>query len=182
MRVKKTVNFNVNRAKFECRRLVFKKRPLILFLIHLHKSINTIEMNAFKKIAIIAGVGTVIGVAYYFFKKRNVTVTEDTSTKGRELTPISEIYGTNKSVEEQLQIDKCAGLSRVSCEKLIAKLDKETAEANGTPFVSTYISNNSAGTGTSDTSTTSTGSSNPRVRSAGSSTPRTVTISDGGRR
>jgi hypothetical protein len=48
-------------------------------------------MNAFKKIAIIAGVGTVIGVAYYFFKKRNVTVTEDTSTKGRELTPISEI-------------------------------------------------------------------------------------------
>jgi hypothetical protein len=85
-------------------------------------------------------------------------------------------------VEEQLQIDKCAGLSRVSCEKLIAKLDKETAEANGTPFVSTYISNNSAGTGTSDTSTTSTGSSNSRVRSAGSSTPRTVTVSDGGRR
>jgi hypothetical protein len=167
----------------------------------LHKSINTIEMSALKKIAVVVGIGTVIGVVYYFLKKSKPTIAQDQLTElaTDTVTPIEENLAPTPSIEEQLQIDKCMGLSRLECEQLIAKLDKEKAEANGTTIVSTYISNDAPRTSTLDTrdgisyntgtntgintatgNGAGTGTSNPRATSANPTTTASTTTTTSG--
>jgi hypothetical protein len=99
-------------------------------------------MEKSKKIAILIGVGGVIGLGLYLLKKSKPTLSQsqltdlkkDTITKGEEQLILA------PSKEVQLQRDKCDGLTDFECEQLIAKLDIEKAIATGTPIKPTYIS------------------------------------------
>lgn len=97
-------------------------------------------MSAFKKIGVIVTVGAIITFAYYLLNKSKPKISEEqlADLDKDTVTPIEEQLVPTASIEEQLQIDKCRGLSRLECEQLIAKEDIERAKATGNQLVSTY--------------------------------------------
>lgn len=103
-------------------------------------------MSAVKKIGVVAGVGVIIAVAYYFLTKSKPKVTEEqvAELNTDKVSEVEEQLVAPPTIEQQLQIDRCQGLTRTECERLYAKIDRETALANGTPIVSTYNSGGSS--------------------------------------
>lgn len=92
--------------------------------------------------AILLGLGGTILVAFYFLKKSKPNLSEEQLAKLNTDTVLSaeQQLVLPPSAEIQKQRDKCDGLTSIECEQLIAKLDRQNAIANGTPIVSTYIS------------------------------------------
>jgi hypothetical protein len=150
-------------------------------------------MSAVKKIGVIAGVGVIIAVAYYFLTKSKPKVTEEqiAELNTDEVSLIEEQLVAPPTIEQQLQIDRCQGLTRTECERLYANIDRETALANGTPIVSTYNSGGSSPRiSTSNTregisystpiqptgGTTSTGATTVQVPTAGTTSSGTSNI------
>ena len=71
-------------------------------------------MENSKKIAIILGIGGIALVVFYFIRKSKPTVADEQllELNTNTTTPIQEELETTPTVDEQLLIDKCAGLGR----------------------------------------------------------------------
>ena len=71
-------------------------------------------MKTSNKITIILGVGGVIAVGFYFLRKSKPTVQKEQLAKLNTdtVSSIEEELATKPSVDEQLLMDKCAGLGR----------------------------------------------------------------------
>ena len=145
-------------------------------------------MSAVKKIGVVVVVGAIISFAYYFLNKSKPKVSEDqlAELNADTVTSIEEQLAPIPSIEMQLQIDKCKGLSRLECEQLTAKEDIANAKATGNPLVSTYISqdglsprvnvfSSSRDGVTYDSSTTSTGIASTTITNGVATTPTSGT-------
>lgn len=149
-------------------------------------------MSAVKKIGVIAGVGVIIAVAYYFLTKSKPKVTEEqvADLTTDKVSAIEEQLTKVPTVEEQLQLDKCAGLPRSEYERCMGIVpagtgtrgNVTTTTAGATtvqvPTAGT-ISTGATTTQTPIAGTTSSGTSNIRPTRGSSSTPIRVYQSGG---
>lgn len=149
-------------------------------------------MSAVKKIGVIAGVGVIIAVAYYFLTKSKPKVTEEqvADLTTDKVSAIEEELTKVPTVEEQLQLDKCAGLPRSEYERCMGIVpagtgtrgNVTTTTAGATtvqvPTAGT-ISTGATTTQTPIAGTTSSGTSNIRPTRDSSSTPIRVYQSGG---
>jgi len=130
-------------------------------------------MSAVKKIGVIAGVGVIIAVGYYFLTKSKPKVTEEqiADLTADKVSPVEEELTKVPTVEEQLQLDKCAGLPRSEYERCMGIKPVGTGTRGN-------ISTTTAGATTVQvptTETTSTGATTVQVSTAGTTTPTTNT-------
>jgi hypothetical protein len=150
-------------------------------------------MSAVKKIGVIAGVGVIIAVGYYFLTKSKPKVTEEqiADLSADKVSPVEEELTKVPTVEEQLQLDKCAGLPRSEYERCMGIKPVGTGtrgNTSGTTSIgATTVQVPTAGTtsiGATTTQTpiagtTSSGTSNIRPTRGSSSTPIRVYQSGG---
>jgi hypothetical protein len=131
-------------------------------------------MSAVKKIGVIAGVGVIIAVAYYFLTKSKPKVTEEqiADLTTDKVSPVEEELTKVPTVEEQLQLDKCAGLPRSEYERCMGITPVGTGtrgNTGGTTSIgATTVQVSTAGT-------TSIGGTTVQVPTAGTTTPTTNT-------
>lgn len=130
-------------------------------------------MSAVKKIGVIAGVGVIIAVAYYFLTKSKPKVTEEqiAELNTDKVSVIEEELTKVPTVEEQLQLDKCAGLPRSEYERCMGIVPVGTGTRGNTSSANTGATTNQSPTA----GTTSTGASTIQNPTAGTTTASTNT-------
>lgn len=134
-------------------------------------------MSAFKKIGIVVTIGAVIAVAYYFLNKSKPTISEEQLADLSEdtVTPVEEQLTTAPTIEEQLQLNKCAGLSRSDYDRCMNNNPVRTGTIPNTSPTGTSVNQNpNTGTNTSVTTTNSPTRSGSSTPTSGSSTPTRV--------
>ena len=146
-------------------------------------------MSALKKIGIIVGVGSVIAIGYYFLNKSKPKIAEEQLTELNKdtVTPVEEELAPKVTIEEQLMIDKCLGLSRSECAKkmslentnvVVSPTRGTTNNTSSTPEATNNTnSTNTQSTNTQSTNTTPSNTGNPR-----GSNPSPRVVIAGGRR
>jgi hypothetical protein len=122
-------------------------------------------MSAVKKIGVVVTVGAVIAVAYYFLNKSKPKIAEEQlADLGKDTeTPIEEQLASVPTIEEQLQLDKCAGLPRSEYERCMGITPAGTGTRGNTT------------TGTRG-NTTSTSASTTQTPTAGTTTTGATTV------
>jgi len=130
-------------------------------------------MSAVKKIGVIAVVGVIIAVSYYFLTKSKPKVTEEqiADLTTDKVSPVEEELTKVPTVEEQLQLDKCAGLPRSEYERCMGITPVGTGTRGN-------ISTTTAGATTVQVPTTGitiAGATNVQVPTAGTITTTTNT-------
>ena len=149
-------------------------------------------MSAFKKIGVVVTVGAIIGVAYYLLNKSKPKIAEEQlADLGKDtVTPIEEQLTTVPTVEEQLQLDKCAGLPRSEYERCMGitpagtgtrgNIRTTTTGATTTQTPTAGTTSTSASTVQTPTAGTTTANTNVTTPTRGTST--TIRSYSGGRR
>jgi hypothetical protein len=159
-------------------------------------------MSAVKKIGVVIAVGVIISVAYYFLKKSKPIIAEEqlADLGSDTVTLVEEELAPVPTIEEQLLIDKCAGLPRSEYDRCMGvgsttqsgtRGNTGTGTTGGTNNTSSTSSTGTSQTQTSNQSSTNTSSSNTNTSStpisptrgntsSSSSNPRVVV--SGGRR
>lgn len=130
-------------------------------------------MSAVKKIGVIAGVGVIIAVGYYLLNKSKPKVTEEqiADLTTDKVSAIEEELTKVPTVEEQLQLDKCAGLPRSEYERCMGIVPAGTGTRGN-------VRTNTTGATTTQNptaGTTSTGATTVQVPTAGTTTASTNT-------
>lgn len=128
-------------------------------------------MSAVKKIGVIAGVGVIIAVGYYLLNKSKPKVTEEqiADLTTDKVSAIEEELTKVPTVEEQLQLDKCAGLPRSEYERCMGIVPAGTGTRGNTGgTTASTIQVSTAGT-------TSVGGTTVQVPTAGTTTASTNT-------
>ena len=150
-------------------------------------------MSAFKKIGVVVTVGAIIGVAYYLLNKSKPKVVEEQIAKLNtdEVSPIEEQLTKVPTIEEQLQLDKCAGLPRSEYERCMGitpagtgtrgNIRTTTTSATTTQTPTAGTTSTSATTVQVPTAGTTTASTNTTTPTRGTST-RPIRVLQGGRR
>lgn len=141
-------------------------------------------MSAVKKIGVVAGVGVIIAIGYYLLNKSKPKVTEEqiADLTTDKVSAIEEQLTKVPTVEEQLLIDKCAGLPRSERERCMGIVpagtgtrgNVTTTTAGATTTQVQTAGTTSTGVTTTQTptaGTTSSGTSNIRPTRGSSSTP-----------
>jgi hypothetical protein len=149
-------------------------------------------MSAVKKIGVIAVVGVIIAVSYYFLTKSKPKVTEEqiADLTTDKVSPVEEQLTKVPTVEEQLQLDKCAGLPRSEYERCMGitpvgtgtRGNISTTTAGATTIQTPTAGTTSTGVTTVQTptaGTTSSATSNIRPTRGSSTTPIRVYQSGG---
>ena len=134
-------------------------------------------MSAVKKIGVVVTVGVIIGFAYYLLNKSKPKIAEEQlADLGKDtVTPIQEQLTTVPTVEEQLQLDKCAGLPRSEYERCMGITPAGTGTRGNIRTTTT-----GATTTQTPTAGTTTASTNTTTPTRGTST--TIRSYSGGRR
>jgi hypothetical protein len=149
-------------------------------------------MSAFKKIGIVVTVGAVIAVAYYFLNKSKPKISEEQlADLGKDTeTPIEEQLAPVLTIEQELQLDKCAGLPRSEYDRCMGITPAGTGtRGNTTSTGASTTQTPTAGTTTTGTSTvqtptagtTTSGTTTNSPTRGGSTNPRGVSLSSGRR-
>lgn len=130
-------------------------------------------MSAVKKIGVIAGVGVIIAVGYYFLTKSKPKVVEEqlADLTTDKVSPVEEELTKVPTIEEQLLLDKCAGLPRSEYERCMGVAPVGTGTRGN-------ISTTTAGATTVQVptaGTTSTGATTVQVPTVGTTTAITNT-------
>jgi len=149
-------------------------------------------MSAFKKIGVVVTVGAIIGVAYYLLNKSKPKIAEEQlADLGKDTeTPIEEQLTKVPTVEEQLQLDKCAGLPRSEYDRCMGITPAGTGTRGNIRTTTTGVTTTETPTAgipttgattvqTPTAGTTSSGTSNIRPTRGSSSTPIRVYQSGG---
>jgi|LakMenE18May11ns_1017448.scaffolds.fasta_scaffold9703765_2 hypothetical protein len=136
-------------------------------------------MSAFKKIGVVVTVGAIIGVAYYLLNKSKPKIAEEQlADLGKDTeTPIEEQLAPVPTIEEQLQLDKCAGLPRSEYERCMGITPAGTG-TRGNTITGTRgntTSTSASTTQTPTTGTTTTGATTVQTPTAGTTTSGTTT-------
>lgn len=151
------------------------------------------KMSAVKKIGVIAVVGVIIAVAYYLLTKSKPKVTEEqiADLTTDKVSPVEEQLTKVPTVEEQLQLDKCAGLPRSEYERCMGIVPVGTGTRGNITTSTTSATTVQAPTaGTTSTSATSVQTPTAGTTSSGTSTytptrgtsTTPIRVSQGGRR
>jgi hypothetical protein len=137
-------------------------------------------MSAVKKIGVVIAVGVVISVAYYFLKKSKPIIAEEqlADLGSDTVTLIEEELAPVPTIEEQLQIDKCAGLSR-SESKICKGGTAPIAGTRGVTLTGTRGSNynNSSASNSNSTSTNTTSENTSSTNTSSTNTTSSNTTS-----
>ena len=130
-------------------------------------------MSAVKKIGIVVTVGAIIGVAYYLLNKSKPKVSEEqlADLEADTVTPIEEQLAPVPTIEEQLLIDKCAGLPRSEYDRCMGITPAGTGTRGNT------TSTGASTTQTTTAGTTTTGATTLQTPTAGTTTSGTTTNS-----
>jgi len=131
-------------------------------------------MSAFKKIGIVVAVGAIIGIAYYLLNKSKPKVSEEqlADLEADTVTPVEEQLAPVPTIEEQLLIDKCAGLPRSEYDRCMGITPTGTGTRGNTTSTGTSTTQTpTAGTNTTGASTT------VQTPTAGTTTSGTTTNS-----
>ena len=136
-------------------------------------------MSAVKKIGVIAGVGVIIAIAYYFLMKSKPKVVEEqlADLTTDKVSPVEEELTKVPTIEEQLLLDKCAGLPRSEYERCMGITPAGTG-TRGNTITGTRgntTSTSASTTQTPTTGTTTTGATTVQTPTAGTTTSGTTT-------
>jgi hypothetical protein len=130
-------------------------------------------MSAFKKIGVVVTVGAIIGVAYYLLNKSKPKIAEEQLAdldKDTE-TPIEEQLAPVLTIEQELQLDKCAGLPRSEYDRCMGITPAGTGTRGNIRTTTTGVTT----TETPTAGTTTTGASTVQTPTAGTTTASTNT-------
>ena len=130
-------------------------------------------MSTAKKIGVVVAVGAIISIAYYFLNKSKPKITEEQLAEldADTITPYEEQLAPVTTIEEQLKIDKCAGLSRTeytACMGITPAVTGATRNTDTTSPTSTSTAQ------TQPTRTTDTAITTRTATTGGYTSPRRV--------
>ena len=130
-------------------------------------------MSEVKKICVVVTLWAIICVAYYLLNKSKPKVVEEQIAKLNtdEVSPIEEQLTKVPTIEEQLQLDKCAGLPRSEYERCMGI----TPAGTGTRGNIRTTTTSATTTETPTAGTTSTSATTVQVPTAGTTTASTNT-------
>jgi hypothetical protein len=137
-------------------------------------------MSAVKKIGVVVIVGAIIGVAYYLLNKSKPKIAEEQlADLGKDTeTPIEEQLAPVLTIEQELQLDKCAGLPRSEYDRCMGITPAGTGtRGNTTSTGASTTQTPTAGTTTTGTSTVQTPTAGTTTASTNTTTPTRGTSS-----